>query len=87
MTTTPDQLPKPRSEQLLTVAQVADRLQVSRNTIYILIRRGDLTGIRVSDRKTRVRQADFDRYLERHRLDKQKAKVTRTVVPPSGQSP
>ena len=49
--------------RLLTVAEVAAVMRVSRMTVYRLIRRAQLKAIRVG-RNYRVRQADLDEYLE-----------------------
>jgi excisionase family DNA binding protein len=50
---------------LLTVAEVATVIRVSRMTVYRLIRRGQLKAIRVG-RNYRVREDDLQRYLESH---------------------
>ncbi len=52
--------------RLLTIQQVAERLQVSRGSVYNLARRGDLTPLRVLSRQ-RFRPEDVDAYLDRHR--------------------
>jgi excisionase family DNA binding protein len=49
--------------RLLTVAEVASVMRVSRMTVYRLIRRAQLKAIRVG-RNYRVRSADLDEYLE-----------------------
>ena len=49
--------------RLLTVAEVAAVMRVSRMTVYRLIRRAQLKAIRVG-RNYRVRSADLDEYLE-----------------------
>ena len=55
----------PGRSSLLTQADVADLLQVSRWTVTRLIRRGELRGVRVGER-LRFRPADIDAYLERN---------------------
>lgn len=50
---------------LLTVNEVAHLLGVSRDTVYGLIRAGDLRPARVSER-WRFRPADVDRYIDRN---------------------
>jgi excisionase family DNA binding protein len=49
--------------RLLTVAEVATMMRVSRMTVYRLIRRGQLNAIRVG-RNYRVKEDDLQRYLE-----------------------
>jgi excisionase family DNA binding protein len=49
--------------RLLTVAEVANVIRVSRMTVYRLIRRGQLKAIRVG-RNYRVREEDLNDYLE-----------------------
>jgi excisionase family DNA binding protein len=53
----------PGISRLLTVAEVATLMRVSRMTVYRLIRRGQLKAIRVG-RNYRVREDDLERYLE-----------------------
>lgn len=54
--------------QLLTAAEVADRLRVSTMTVYRLIRRGDLPAVRVG-RNYRVRAVDLEGYLATQVVD------------------
>lgn len=49
--------------RLLTVAEVATVMRVSRMTVYRLIRRGQLKAIRVG-RNYRVREDDLGSYLD-----------------------
>jgi excisionase family DNA binding protein len=49
--------------RLLTVAEVANVMRVSRMTVYRLIRRGQLKAIRVG-RNYRVREDDLNGYLQ-----------------------
>jgi excisionase family DNA binding protein len=53
----------PDITRLLTVAEVASVMRVSRMTVYRLIRRGQLKAIRVG-RNYRVREDDLNQYLE-----------------------
>lgn len=50
-------------QRLLTVAEVADMLRVSNMTVYRLIKRGELTAIRVG-KNYRIRQQALDDYLD-----------------------
>lgn len=54
----------PEISRLLTVAEVASVMRVSRMTVYRLIRREQLTAIRVG-RNYRVREEDLAAYLDR----------------------
>ncbi len=50
-------------ERLLTVTEVAAELRVSNMTVYRLIRRGQLSALRVG-KNYRVRQRDLEAYLK-----------------------
>ncbi|HVL81694.1 MAG TPA: helix-turn-helix domain-containing protein [Actinomycetota bacterium] len=54
----------PEISKLLTVAEVAAVMRVSRMTVYRLIRRGQLRAIKVG-RNYRVREEDLTSYLDR----------------------
>lgn len=54
---------EPGMARLLTVAEVASIMRVSRMTVYRLIRRGQLKAIRVG-RNYRVTEEDLKAYLE-----------------------
>lgn len=49
--------------QLLTVAETADRLEMTTDGVYKLIQRGKLDAVRLSARKTRVSAQSLDRYM------------------------
>lgn len=51
------------ARQLLTVQEVADELRVSDMTVYRIIKRGELTAVRVGN-SYRIRRADLDEYLD-----------------------
>jgi len=53
---------------LLTVQQVMDRLQVSQNYVYELIRREEVEGILLSARAVRVVQSSVDHYIQEGRV-------------------
>jgi excisionase family DNA binding protein len=55
-----------RLEHLLTIDEVARLLGVSRGSVYGLVRRGELTPIRVGER-ARFEPSNIRGYLERHR--------------------
>jgi excisionase family DNA binding protein len=57
------EIPQMMVSRLLTVAEVAQVMRVSRMTVYRLIRRGQLKAIRVG-RNYRVRENDLNSYLE-----------------------
>jgi len=50
-------------DQLLTLQQVADRLQVSMSTVRRLVSAGDLVAVRIG-RNLRVRPEDLAAYIE-----------------------
>ena len=55
-----------RLDELLTIADVARVLGISRGSVYTLIRAGELIPFRVGER-ARFEPADVRAYLERHR--------------------
>jgi excisionase family DNA binding protein len=55
-----------RTERLLTVADAAEFLAISRRQVYVLLERGELPAVRVGMR-LRLIPADLRSYLERHR--------------------
>ncbi len=59
----PDAIEQRSVARLMTVAEVASVMRVSRMTVYRLIRRAQLKAIRVG-RNYRVRSTDLDEYLE-----------------------
>ena len=50
------------TEQLLTVTEVAEQLQMTTDGVYKLIQRGKLDAVRLSERKTRIPAASLARY-------------------------
>jgi excisionase family DNA binding protein len=58
----------PEGERLLTVANVADRLQVNVETVRRWLRAGDLEGILLGDKAGyRVTEAALQQFLEQRR--------------------
>lgn len=53
--------------QWISPQQIADELDVSYSGACLLIRRGDIPGVRIG-RSLRVRRSDFDEYLSRQRI-------------------
>jgi excisionase family DNA binding protein len=53
------------AQRLLTVGEVADRLQMTPDGVYKLIQRGKLEAVKLSERKTRVPEDAFNRYYAR----------------------
>jgi excisionase family DNA binding protein len=53
-------------EQLMTLAQVAEILQVSTRTVFRLIERGELAGAKVG-REWRFTREDLETYLHKAR--------------------
>lgn len=56
-------------DQLYTPQEVADLLQFSRLTVYNWIKSGKLRACKVSKRTWRIKKADLDEFIERHRYD------------------
>jgi excisionase family DNA binding protein len=56
------------SEKLLTVRQVAERLQLSRTWTFRLISSGALPSLKLGPRSRRVRESDLDAFI-RARVD------------------
>jgi excisionase family DNA binding protein len=55
-----------RLADLLTIADVARLLGISRGSVYVLMRKGELVPIRVGQR-ARFEPTDVRAYLDRHR--------------------
>lgn len=51
-------------DMLLTPAQVAERLQLTEQTIYMWLRSGQLPGVKLG-RLWRIRKEDLDRFITR----------------------
>lgn len=51
-------------QQLLTVAEVAERLEMTPDGVYKLIQRGKLEAVRLSERKTRISAQSLGRYMD-----------------------
>ncbi len=60
-------------EQLLTVEQVANQLQVHVETVRVWIRRGDLIAINIGN-EYRISRDDLHEFLQRRKTDKRKDK-------------
>ena len=58
--------PSERTERLLTVADAAEFLVISRRQVYVLLERRELPAVRVGTR-LRLIPADLRAYLEQHR--------------------
>lgn len=58
------------SEDLLTVEQVAEKLQLHRDTVRRYIREGKLPSVRVSATVVRVKQSDLDKFIQERYIDK-----------------
>jgi len=53
--------------KLLTVAEVAADLALSRDQVYLLVKRGELAGVRIG-RSVRVDSGDLERFVELRRV-------------------
>lgn len=59
----------PKAEaEYFTVEEIAAKLNLSKMTVYRLIRNGELTSIRVG-RSFRVLKSDYDKYVERSKVN------------------
>lgn len=65
--------PGARIMKLLTVQEVAEAMKVSEKTVRRLIKRGDLTAYKVGERgQLRVKESDFELYVEAQRVEADK---------------
>jgi len=58
-------------EKLLTIEDLAEYLNISRRTVYRLLKEGTLPGYRIGSHM-RFRRGEIDRWLEGKRLEKKK---------------
>ena len=58
------------SDELFTVAQAADYLQVCEKTVRRLINSNKLTASKIGNRTWRIRKEDIDKYLRNTRNNK-----------------
>jgi putative molybdopterin biosynthesis protein len=73
----------PQNENALTAQDVADALQVSRNTVYNLVRSGELSSYTVG-RKMRFTLDDLNDYIERSRGGKKQPRSDTVTRPDDG---
>jgi excisionase family DNA binding protein len=71
---------------MLTIAEVADRLRVSRSAVRDYYRRDGLPIVRLSHRTLRVREEDLDRWLESRVENGAQAPSTRSRAASTGAS-
>ena len=57
-------------DDLLTIEQVAERLQLHPDTVRRYIREKKLAAIRLSSTNMRVRKSELDRFLKERETDK-----------------
>jgi excisionase family DNA binding protein len=53
-----------------TVQEVADRLKITRDGVYGLLKEGKLKGHRFSERRIRISETDLNEFLKDHRTVK-----------------
>ena len=58
------------SDELLTIEQVAEKLQLHPDTIRRYIRERKLPGVRISATVVRVKQSDLDKFIQERYTDK-----------------
>jgi excisionase family DNA binding protein len=54
----------PAPDEFLTVAEIAELLKPNPQTVRNMIDRGGLAGVRVGERRVRMRRSDLDRFIE-----------------------
>lgn len=59
---------EPKGGKLLTLDEVAERLQVSRRTVQRHIKAGKLVAIKMN-RAVRVRHSDLEKFIEEHQTN------------------
>jgi len=64
---------EPGRQQLVTIAQAAEQLSMSKSKVYELMRSGELTSVEIpgKSQKTygrRIEQAEIGAFIERHRV-------------------
>jgi putative molybdopterin biosynthesis protein len=62
---------EPTVTELLTVAEVQDRLKIGRRNAYDLIARGKLPSYRIGEKSLRISAEDLDQYIDSHRVTAQ----------------
>jgi excisionase family DNA binding protein len=82
---------------MLTVTQVAERLNLSKQSVYALVDSGDLASHRFGKRRgsIRISEADLEAYITASRQEKVEKPIRRTSrprlkhisLPPSGPAP
>ena len=60
---------KPSDRDMMTIGEIADKLDASTMTVYRLVHQGALPAIRISKRSLRVRRRDFEKYLNEHKIE------------------
>ena len=66
------QQPQENGQQLLTIPQVGHQLGVGRSWVYQQINTGQIPSVRLGG-NLRVKRADLDEYIEKHRRSQQNA--------------
>ena len=64
---------------MLTVNQVAKRLNLNPYTVRELLRNGDLCGFKIKDTRWRVKESDLEEFVSKYKKD-YCAKVEETYV-------
>jgi excisionase family DNA binding protein len=73
-------------DELLTVQQVAEMLQMNQQTVYNWINNGDLPFVQAGPRRIRIRHSDLDSFLETRKRERT-ARLGVMVGPfPSGEA-
>lgn len=52
-----------KNTDYLTISEIAEILNISKQMVYAIIRSGELTAIKLGPRSVRVARSEFERYL------------------------
>ena len=52
-----------KNTDYLTISEIAEILNISKQMVYAIIRSGELTAIKLGPRSVRIARSEFERYL------------------------
>ena len=62
------------SKESLNAMEVAELLNITKNTVYELVKRGELPGYKVG-KKLRIDKADVNQYIESQKTDRKSTRL------------